>query len=71
MKFKIEPKTITTLKGVENFKRWKQEVEMLLNSQGYAYLLKPCPAPKRPTPTSPPPPSEDGQSSSSLTQPTC
>ena len=44
---------------------------MLLNSQGYAYLLKPCPAPKRPTPTSPPPPSEDGQpSSSSSTQPT-
>ena len=52
MKFKIELKIITTLKRVENFKRWKQEVEMLLNSQEYAYLLKPCLVSKKPTLTS-------------------
>src|ERR1700743_1024620 len=62
MKIKIDPKNITTLKGVENYKKWKQEVEMLLFSQGLAYLMDPAPEPTTPQP---PQQEQDGGSSSS------
>ena len=41
MKIKINENIITTLKSPDQYRRWKQEVEMLAMALGCSYLLSP------------------------------
>src|SRR4051794_27333199 len=39
VKIQIDPKSITTLKSGDNYKQWKQEIQMLVVSMGAGYLF--------------------------------
>jgi hypothetical protein len=43
MKLKLDSKSLTTLEGSSNYKRWKEEVKMLVLSLGASYLLEDAP----------------------------
>ena len=43
MKIKLDGKNITTLKSAENYRKWKQEVQMLCSAYGVSYLLTETP----------------------------
>jgi hypothetical protein len=59
MKLKLDSKSLTTLEGSSNYKKWKEEVRMLVLSLGASYLLDAPPpliVPPSPTPSSSEPP---------------
>ena len=39
MKIKLDSKSVTLLKGPENYRQWKQQVQMLVMACGAPYLL--------------------------------